>query len=123
MKKVVTICAVAALLAFVGTVETAKADHCSSGRFSSFSFGRPSYYAQPTYSSNYYQSSGFGGFGGYGYSQPNVIYSRPGFSISFGSGSGFRSSSFGHSHNHNHNHNHGGGIFGGSSRGGSSHRH
>jgi hypothetical protein len=101
MKKVVTICAVA-MLAFVGTTDTAKADHCSSGYSSSgfsFGIGRPSYYsARPTYS-NYYRSGS--SYGGYGYSRPSAVYSRPGFSISIGSG--YRSS-FGRSHQgHRHN--------------------
>jgi hypothetical protein len=102
MKKVLTICAVAAMLTFVGSADTAKADDCSSGGFSGFSFGlsRPSYYSvRPSYQSYYRTPSyGYGSSYGYGYSRPSV-YSRPGFSISFGSG--YRSSSFGHSH-HNH---------------------
>jgi hypothetical protein len=101
--------AVVAAVAMMGSMDSAKADHCStysrSYGSSSGSYYRPSYsygysnsYYHPSYSyghsSSYYRPS-------YGHS-----YSRPGFSITFGSGrSGFsfgrsygRSSHYGHRH-------------------------
>jgi hypothetical protein len=109
MKKVIAICAVAAMLSFVGSVETAKADHCSSGSSFRIGFGQPTYYrsynSYNSYPTTYYRSSNYGyGYGGNTYARP--VYSRPSFSISIGSGyrsSGYRSSgyrSYGNSHNH-----------------------
>jgi hypothetical protein len=110
MKRRIALGAVVAAVALMGSMDSAKADHCPTYRPSysygnSSSFYRPSYsygqsrsYYRPSYSyghsSSFYRPS-------YGHS-----YSRPGFSISFGSGrSGFsfgrsygRSSHFGHRH-------------------------
>ena len=80
MKRILTLGTVVAALALVGTVDTARADHCRSfGRSSGLSFG----FSSRSYSPSYYRPSY-----GYGYSRPSsgVFYSRPGFSISIGSG-------------------------------------
>lgn len=99
MKRRIALGAVVAAVALMSSMDSAKADHSRSfGRSSGFSSGiyfRPSYsrgfsnsYYRPSYSygrSSYYRPS-------YGHS----LYSRPGFSITFGSGrSGF---SFGRSY-------------------------
>jgi hypothetical protein len=110
MKRRIALGAVVAAVTLMGSMDSAKADHCqtyrpsySSGNSSSFyrpsySYGQSRSYYRPSYSyghsSSFYRPS-------YGHS-----YSRPGFSISFGSGrSGFsfgrsygRSSHFGHRH-------------------------
>lgn len=90
MKRILTLGTIVAALALVGTVDTARADHCSSyGRSPSFGYSN---YSSRSYSPRYSQPSY--GYGGYGYSRPSsgIYYSRPGFSISIGSG--YRSSGF-----------------------------
>ena len=82
MKRRFALGAVVAAIALMGSLDSAKADHCPTYR--------PSYSYRPTY----------------GYSQPSFGYSRPGFSITFGSGrSGFGfGRSYGHSGHHGHRH-------------------
>jgi hypothetical protein len=113
MKRRIALGAVVAAVALMGSMDSAKADHCQTYR-PSYSSGHSSSYYQPSYSyghsTNYYRpSQSFGQRSyrpSYGYSQPSFGYSRPGFSISIGSGrSGF---SFGRSYGHSSRRSHSG---------------
>ena len=102
MKRRIALGAVVAAVALMGSMDSAKADHCptysrSSG-YSSGSYYQPSY--NYGYSNSYYQPSYNYGYGQSSYYRPSYghSYSRPGLSITFGSGrSGF---SFGRSYGH-----------------------
>ena len=86
MKKVLALATVAAALTFVGTTNTAQADHCPTFGRSGVSFG----FSSRSYRPNYYRPSY--GYNPYRFSRPSsgFSYSRPGFSISIGSGSYYR---------------------------------
>jgi hypothetical protein len=100
MKRRIALGAVVAAVALMGSMDSAKADHCPtysrSYGYSSGSYYQPSY--NYGYSNSYYQPSY--NYGRSSYYRPSYghSYSRPGFSINFGSGrSGF---SFGRSYGH-----------------------
>ena len=113
MKRRIALGAVVAAVALMGSMDSAKADHCptysQSYGYSSGSYYQPSY--NYGYSNSYYQPSYNYGYGQSSYCRPSYghSYSRPGLSINFGSGrsgfsfgsgrSGFgRSSHYGHRH-------------------------
>lgn len=108
MKKLLILTVAAAATMFVGSVNTAQAEHCSSFGRSGISFGssyRPSYgYSyRPSYSSYGYRPS----YSSYGY-RPSYSrgssfgYSSRGFSISIGSG--YRPSFYGGHRHSGHRH-------------------
>ena len=101
MKRRIALGAIVAAVALMGSMDSAKADSCSryGGRsygFSSGSYYRPSYsyghssYYRPSYSyghSNCYRPSySYGHRSSYYRPSYGHSYSRPGFSITFGSG-------------------------------------
>lgn len=108
MKRRIALGAVVAAVALMGSLDSAKADHCPTYR-PSYSYGYSGSYYRPGYSygySNSYYRPSYSYRPTYGYSQPSFGYSRPGFSITFGSGrSGFSfGRSYGHSGHHGHRH-------------------
>jgi hypothetical protein len=100
MKRRIALGAVVAAVALMGSMDSAKADHCSPYGGRSYGFSSGSYY-QPSYSSgysnSYYRPSySYGHSSSYYRPSYGHSYSRPGLSITFGSGrSGF---SFGRSY-------------------------
>ncbi|MDA0283057.1 MAG: hypothetical protein O3B13_16410 [Planctomycetota bacterium] len=118
MKRQLALGAVVAAVALMGSLDSARADHCSSYSqgygYSSNSYYTPNYSYQPRYNHQQVYSHGsYGNYGNYGgYYRPSYghSYVRPGFSISIGSGrslfsfgssfgnSGHRHSSGGHRH-------------------------
>ena len=110
MKRRIALGAIVAAVALMGSMDSAKADSCSLYGGRSYGFSSGSYY-RPSFSyghrSSYYRPSySYGHRSSYCRPSYGHSYSRPGFSITFGSGrSGFsfgrsygRSSHYGHDH-------------------------
>ena len=110
MKRRIALGAVVAAVALMGSLDSAKADHCQTYR-PSYSYGHSTSYYQPSYSyghsSSYYRPSySYGHSSSFYRPSYGHSYSRPGFSISIGSGrSGF---SFGRSYGHSSRRSHSG---------------